>query len=234
MSIRAQKLFELQQLDSEIDSQSETLARVESQLGETEELTDARDTVLGETERRRRLESDLRSLEWETEDLGSKIAPLEEKLYSGRVKNPKELTGLQHEVEGLKDRRRKAEDQQLELMAELDDSLPGLERMQADLARVEAAWREDQQRLQGEQTRLKADIQAAEERKRALVRLIPQADLDLYAELRETRRGRAVARVERGMCQGCRISLSMNEIQRVRVSVAPARCSSCGRILVVG
>lgn len=234
MSIRSERLFDLQQLDMEIDAKTEELTRVESQLGETEELISAREAIQIERGRRGQLEKDQRSLEWEVEDLSAKIAPLEEKLYSGRVKIPKELTGLQQEVEGLKARRRKAEDRQLDIMTALDDSLPDLRQMEADLSRVEAAWRAEQASLAEEQRRLKGEIGSATAKKEDLLKLIPPSDQVLYIELRETKRGRAVARIERGMCQGCRITLPSIEIQRARASSAPSRCSSCGRIVIAG
>ena len=43
-------------------------------------------------------------------------------------------------------------------------------------------------------------------------------------------KGTAVAKVEQGVCCGCRISLPSTELQRAR-SDSLVRCSSCGRIL---
>jgi hypothetical protein len=57
--------------------------------------------------------------------------------------------------------------------------------------------------------------------------------MSLYQTLRERRAGQAVARVERGMCQGCRISLPMSVIQKARVSNNLTQCVSCERILLL-
>ena len=56
--------------------------------------------------------------------------------------------------------------------------------------------------------------------------------LEVY-EWTKTRKGQAVARVEQGTCQGCRISLPMNELQQARTGKL-VQCSSCGRILYLG
>ena len=55
----------------------------------------------------------------------------------------------------------------------------------------------------------------------------------MYESLLKTRDGSAVAKVERGMCQGCRLTLPTLELQRARSSEGIARCGSCGRILYV-
>jgi predicted nucleic acid-binding Zn-ribbon protein len=56
--------------------------------------------------------------------------------------------------------------------------------------------------------------------------------LQLYENLRLKRQGRAVARVERGTCQGCRIGLPTHLVQRVRTGAMLVQCPTCERILV--
>jgi predicted nucleic acid-binding Zn-ribbon protein len=58
--------------------------------------------------------------------------------------------------------------------------------------------------------------------------------LSFYDALRAKHQGRAVAKVERGTCGGCRISLPMSLLQRARSgSHVMVQCSSCERILYV-
>jgi len=42
-----------------------------------------------------------------------------------------------------------------------------------------------------------------------------------------------VVKVERGMCQGCRISLPMSVLQKARSGFDVVQCVSCERILYV-
>ncbi len=89
-----------------------------------------------------------------------------------------------------------------------------------------------QARLQTE----KADLEPEIERLRALREGQSAATdrvwLNLYDILRERRDGSAVATVERSMCQGCRITLPRNIIQRARNPEELVQCVSCERILV--
>ena len=62
--------------------------------------------------------------------------------------------------------------------------------------------------------------------------VIDAPTLGLYERLRSGRQGRAVARVERSICQGCRIGLPSHLVQRVRSGVVLVQCPSCERILV--
>ena len=54
----------------------------------------------------------------------------------------------------------------------------------------------------------------------------------VYRALLPRKAGVAVARVERGICLGCRIKLPMREIARLKNSDSLVLCSSCGRILL--
>jgi uncharacterized protein len=62
---------------------------------------------------------------------------------------------------------------------------------------------------------------------------VERADLVLYNRLRRARAGRAVAKVERGTCQGCRITLPTTVFQRARSGLKIVQCTSCERILYV-
>lgn len=230
---KGRQLYELQEIDLEIEAKREALARVESRLGETEALIEARAALAGEQERLAELERSQRLDEWEVEDLRAKTALLEEKLYSGSVRNPKELVSLQEQVEHLKKKRRGQEDGLLDIMTQVEATQKriGLER--GELEEMEENWREQQKSLLREQAELIASLDTLEQRRKDLMVRIDSASLELYQDLRMKRQGRAVAKVEQGMCQGCRLVLPMTELQRARIGQELVQCSSCERILYV-
>jgi predicted nucleic acid-binding Zn-ribbon protein len=57
--------------------------------------------------------------------------------------------------------------------------------------------------------------------------------LQRYEALRRTKGGLAVAKVVRGLCQACRMSLPTQLQQRVRNGRQTVLCSSCGRMLLL-
>ena len=231
--IRGRQLYELQEVDLEIEAKGEALAGVESRLGEREALDEARAALSQERERLAELERSQRLGEGEVEDLRQKTSLLEGKLYSGSVRNPKELTSLQEQVEHLKKRGRGQEDALLDIMTDVEAVQQRVNSKSRELERMEKSWREEQNSLSREQAELRAALATLEQRRKELIVRIDSASLELYQTLRVKRQGRAVAKVERGMCQGCRIVLPMTELQRARMGEEIVQCSSCERILYV-
>ena len=230
---RTQQLYELQMADLEIDEKTEELARVESQLQEPEWLLEARERLGATREKLVSLRKRQRELEYSSDDLRLKIAEFEKKLYGGSVRNPKELSSLQQEADVLKKKRSEVEDSLLGLMLELEELEQESGAEISELDQLESRWRGEHEQLDAERERLSQALAKLGERRAILVERIPESDYRLYAALRKERAGKAISRVERSMCTGCRITMSSREIQRARTSPEPVRCGSCGRVLYV-
>lgn len=227
-------MFQLQEIDLEIDAKRAALAETEEQIGETEELQSAREAVEQSQQTAAELRKRLRAAEYQVDDVGGKIQPLNKKLYGGTIRNPKELSSIEDDVKALLSHKRKLEDQVLEVMAELEEAEATLTTARKELASIESAWAAEQERLKQQKTTLEEEIARLEERRRAQSERFDAATLAVYDSLRAKHQGRAVAKVERGMCQGCRISLPMTLLQKARSSGdGLVHCSSCERILYV-
>lgn len=230
---RAKFLFDLQGIDLQMDNATERLALVEAQLGESQAILEAHQAL---AERRRyhgQLEGQLRTLEWQANDLAAKVATEETKLYGGSVRNPKELASLQEEVEHLKGRHRHVEDEALDLMGQLEALEKTITQEAATLSIEEKAWEEAQERLRGEREQLTSLLKSLEQERQAQAARTSPADLEVYRMIRESRGGRGAVRIEQGRCGGCRIGLSVADLQRARGHDL-VQCSSCGRILYAG
>ena len=103
-------LYRLQCLDDEGDGKRRRLAEVETALGEDEVLKQARRAVESAQARVKKRAAGQRDLELETQGLVDKSVHEEKRLYSGAIKNPKELQELQAEVAALKRRRGQLEE----------------------------------------------------------------------------------------------------------------------------
>jgi predicted nucleic acid-binding Zn-ribbon protein len=229
----AAELFALQETDLAIDGAVARLTEVEAELGETEELIEARQRVDQCRERVRPLEERQKGLDWEAEEVRGKAAAIENKLYGGTVRNPKELEDFQADLTSLRGQLSRREDALLEVMLELEDAEAGLRQAEATLAEVEESWKAQQTSLQETQATLKEEIEGLEAKRTRQVDGMDAAALSLYQALRERRQGTAVAVVERGLCQGCRISLPMSVVQKARAGAGLVQCVSCERILLV-
>jgi predicted nucleic acid-binding Zn-ribbon protein len=229
----AAELYALQEIDSAIDVAQATLAAVEEHLGETEELTSARAAVEEHREALRGLHDSQRDIEWQVDDARSHVTAVESKLYGGTVRNPKELSGLNDDANMLKGQLRRREDELLNHMVKVEEQEAALRQAEAVLKEVEGRWRGEQADLLGQKERLEAELTELESSRQAQAGRVDGRVLDLYGLLRDRRQGKAVVKVERGMCQGCRISLPMSVLQKARSGFDVVQCVSCERILYV-
>lgn len=223
------QLYQLQEVDLELDSIEQALMQIASQIGESQEIVSTRNSLESERQNLEELKHQQHSSEWEIDDIGTKLKTLEEKLYGGSIVNPKELANLQHEIDGMKLRRRQIEDKTLDTMDQAETTTAGVTAISSQLKTLEAEWQSQQQRLSADMEQLKAKLSDLEHKRQQLLAGIDPEAVELYHEVKK-QKGAAVAKVERGICCGCRISLPASELQRAR-SAGLTQCSSCGRIL---
>ena len=228
MSI-AKQLYQLQEIEIEIDASEQALKQSESQLGENRVVLDVRTRLVQERQRLEELTKQQRSAEWSVDDIGNKQTTAEGELYSGKIKNPKELSNLQQEVEGLKAKRSGLEDKTLEIMEQVELVTASVAAISRELEAVEAEWQRQQRHLSVEIKQLKTVLVELDHRRQLRLADIDASAVKVYNGLKE-QKGQAVAKVEQGICRGCRILLATAELQRAR-SGNLMRCGSCGRIL---
>ncbi len=225
----AKQLYQLQEIDVELESNEQALSRVTSQLGEREALTKVQNKLASEHQHLEELSRQQHSGEQELGALTNKLSTAEEELYSGRIHNPKELTNLQHDIDGLKVKRSQLEDKALEMMDQVELATKNVATTNNKLKTLEAEWQTQQGQLSTQLEQLKTIVSNLKHKRELLIAEIEPQAVETYHEIKK-QKGTAVARVEQGMCRGCRISLPVSELQRAR-SGNLVRCSSCGRIL---
>ena len=228
----AADLFALQETDIALDSARTRLEETESQLGETVELTSARDWLEEAAEFLSQLKSTQSDLEFEADEVRAKVGTVETKLYGGEITDSRELSDFDADLQSLKNNLRTREDALLASLQQSEDGEAAMAQIKAALVDIEARWEAAQAHLKAEKADLAPEIErlraARDEQSAATDRIW----LSLYDILRERRDGSAVATIERGMCQGCRITLPRNIIQRARNPGELVQCVSCERILV--
>lgn len=172
-------------------------------------------------------------LEGEIELIDTKTAREEQRMMSGKVANPKELSALQAEIESLKRRRSGVEDQLLDVMVQREGTEATLEKLQREKA--EAAT--EQEQLTAAVARLSGDIDAEltehEAKRQELATTVPEDLLTLYEKIRATKHGVGAAALQAGTCSGCHTKLPAIEAERIRKERGLQRCDNCRRILVV-
>jgi hypothetical protein len=225
----ARDLYQLQEIDLALEANKQAQTRVSGQLGDSQIVLKARAKLADEQKKLEELNRQQKSTEWEIDDLSAKIKATEQKLYGGKIFNSKELANLQQEAEDFKKRCSQFEDKSLELMDKIELSRKTVAVGTGELSRLEAQWQTQQKQLAVELEQLKTDQASLEDSRKQQLALIESEANYVYQELRK-RRGSAVAKVNQGICQGCRIALPASDMQQAKGG-GLVRCSSCGRIL---
>jgi len=234
-----EQLLEVQALDTTADQ----LRHRRSHLPEQAELDAVQSALAGLEAKASELQAQRDELARNEKRLEDEIALVREKsaqtdktLYSGTVNVPRELSALQEEIEALARRQRQLEDQELELMEQAEP-------LDAELATL-AAQRSvlDEQaaglvgRIAEQEVVIDAELADVLSKRDGAVSGIPADLLEEYQQLRGGLGGIGVARLNGNRCEGCHLTLSAVDVDRIRHDRSGvheiAHCTECNRILV--
>jgi predicted nucleic acid-binding Zn-ribbon protein len=225
------QLYQLQELDIEIEQAEQSLAQKNSQLGNRETLDAAMQKLTSGQKRLDELRHQRRDAEGQLDDVLSKIKTAEQQLYGGKVTNPKELSNLQHEINTLKSKSDDLETKALSIIDLVEEAEKSVTAVSSEYKIFEADWHRQQQQLAREIEQLKASLAGLKQDRDQVAGQIEAPVMALYTKIRQQKK-QAVAKVEQGICRACRISLSASALQKAR-SGQPVQCGSCGRILYI-
>jgi predicted nucleic acid-binding Zn-ribbon protein len=228
---RTTLLAHLQMHDHDFDQVVAHLRTVDAALANDAAVVAARATRDAAQKKSSDLRGTLRDRELEAKSLDAKIKEIEARLYSGRITHPKELDGMEKDLQMHKRQRSALDDVLLGLM----DAAEGAEKIAMDAARdfdrVQAARANEVERLTRERAELRArenDLRAAREQTRAS---LDAESLARYDRLRQAKAGRAVAPIKQSACGACGVTVPTGLASRVRAGEEVVLCPSCGRIL---
>jgi predicted nucleic acid-binding Zn-ribbon protein len=223
-------LYRLQQIDDEITEKKQRLGVVlrlqqgNSALKEAQELSE---TAAADLQQYRTQQKDLNL---ELKSLSDKAKHSEDRLYSGKVKNPKELSDLQSEIDSLNRRRGGLEDEVLEAMIMVEDAQEEADEANANLEQLEADWVTSKEALLTEQNDLVKRIKELNNFRREHVQSIPSQYMAAYDSVMKRSDGSAVVQLSRNRCRGCLVTVPANTIKTAYEGKL-VYCDSCGRIL---
>jgi hypothetical protein len=163
-----------------------------------------------------------------------KAAQTDKKLYSGTVNVPRELTALQEEMEALSRRQRQLEDQELELMEQAEPIDADLVTFAADRAKLDEQAIGLLARIAEDEVTIDAELADVEAKRADAVAGIPAELLAEYESLRHALGGIGVARLTGNRCEGCHLTLSAVDVDRIRRAPDDElpHCTECNRLLV--
>ena len=138
---------------------------------------------------------------------------------------------MEQELDYLRRRRTAVEDDTLVLMGEVEAQEEKLQAAQELLSRTEQRWRMAQSEFVKDAEELRSRLATLEAERKETARGVSEGNLAVYESLRRQKGGQAVALLEDGVCQGCRVALPTSLVQRVRRGSELVHCGSCQRVL---
>jgi uncharacterized protein len=155
-------------------------------------------------------------------------------MAQGLITNPKDLERMQGELASLQRRITSLEDDELEVMARLEDADQELDSLTAQVAGTD----EQLAALSGTRDirtqELDQELKALAADRAPKAAGIPEDLLVLYDKLRASKNGVAVGALRHRECSGCRLALDATELAAIRSAPADLvlRHEECQRILV--
>ena len=228
------QLFCLQEIDLALDGIIKQKSGAKKELNARLALEQIEQSLQDEGTKLVEIQSTHRGYQLESETLTQRSGVLEEQLYSGELANPRDLASLQLEASNVKAQVDQKAIQLLELSVRAEDCRNRIAALKTELAESQEAWDRRHAELTEQVTSLVAEEEQLVAQRSQLAKTLDQSEVLKYNNLRRSKGGTAVAKVERGLCQACRMSLPSQHLQRVRSGRYTVMCSSCGRMLFLG
>lgn len=223
------QLYRLQQLDLELQRQQKLINDSNEELNKNEGLSEAQSELTSQRQRLAELAKRQKTVEWELEDVQEKTNHVSNRLYSGTIKNPKELVNLEQEVKDLRNKLSNKENELLELMTQAEAMQSQVRASAAELEQLSREWQQKQENLKQRKSEAESRLAELSPNREELAQQISPEALKLYEQIRLTKE-QPVAKVEQGRCQGCHITLPTGLWQRAKAGDL-VQCGSCTRIL---
>jgi uncharacterized protein len=224
-------LYRLQQVDSQIDQIQARLRVIQHTLENDVELRASNERFGAAEGKYKDAERALKLTESEVEKQRIKIEQTESSLYGGKVHNPKELQDLQKDVASLKRHLQTLEERELEAMIAGETAEKELQAAKTDLERIQSNLKEQNKDLTKEIETLQRDLERLNSERQAVVTDIASQTLNIYNQLRQQKRGRAIVTITDNSCEACGTTLTPSQQQNARSTSQLFHCPTCGRIL---
>ena len=225
----AKRVFELQQIELSIQGDIRQLEDMDLRIRYNDQFEQAEAGLKVAEGERAGIEKQYKELDAEAEALRAQLKQITDKLYGGKIKNPKELVGYEQEAGMLKANLDKKDDVLLDMMEKLESGKADIRKLKEARKIAQSAWESEKTELQIQVDVVKKELGALEKKRDEMLASIDKDTLAAYEGVKG-RKGQAVVKVEQGRCLGCRVTLSVSELQHARGN-AIVTCGNCGRIL---
>ena len=227
------KLLEVQKIDAQIYQREQAIKALDSGALQKQKALglmqqhDAAKVAL------QAAETALRDRELALKSNEQKRAVVHEKLYSGRVNNPKELGDLQKDEEMMDAQIGQLEEVVLELMDQAETARTTETKLLGEFETAKHKWQETVAHTQAETARLQQEIAARRpEREQRAAQIDNKPLLRRYDEIRQRREGVGLVATANDFCPACNMKLTPQVLLLLREGEELTLCDNCARLLL--
>jgi len=224
-------LYQLQKDDSQIFTIVHRITEIDTAIEKDTRISESEKMIQIAKKELERTHKILRELEEIGKSFRLEIETCEASLYSGKIRNPKELNDLQLKVSSEKKRLEKNEEEQLEQLMIIEEKELESKKLAQKLTEVQSLVATEHAKLRGEKSQLIIQKDTLETERAAKLSSVSEESLSIYNRLIAKKNGIAVALVEDRSCRLCGAPLTPAEWQAARSTKDLSFCSTCGRIL---
>ena len=230
----SRQLYSLQEFDLALDRIDSEKAEAETELGSGGGAVAVEAALESEQQTLEEVRSMHREQQADAEGQRQRSSELDQQLYGGEVTDPQVLEDLQREADNVRNLLQQRDTRLLELSLKAEDSRNRCTELEKRIAQIQTDWKNRNAELTETIKALAAQRDELRTKRGVLAQELEPVAVEKYEILRKAKGGTAVAKVERGLCQACRMSLPTQQHQQVKSGRQAVYCSSCGRLLCQG
>ena len=224
-------LFRLQTQDTLRMKMNARLKEIDRIIAADKEVSRANASLVEAQKINKSAESVLKGLLEQVKEKKLKRELTQSNLFSGKIRNPKELQDLQAETQALDRTIAKLEDEQLQAMMSLEETTKAMRDAEKELQQVLDRKASQNSLLIGEKHKIDTEIPQVDAQRISLREQLDEATFTVYRNLLKSKTGRAVAEVLDDTCGACGVTVPPADIQAAKSPNVIAYCKNCGRIL---
>ena len=230
----SRQLFSLQEFDLALDEIDGQNSKAESELGSGGGASGVESALESERQTLEEVRSMHREQQADAESQRQRSSELDKQLYEGEVTDPHVLESLEQEANNVRNLLQDRDTKLMELSLKAEESRNRCTELENRITQIQTAWESRSTELNEIIKGLASQRKELDAKRGVLAKTLEPVAVQKYEVLRKAKGGTAVAKVERGLCQACRMSLPTQQHQQVKSGRQAVYCSSCGRLLCQG
>lgn len=231
MSEQLDALYQLQLIDIDLDKHKKASAALDDGAAKKQQVEKARAQFAEADRLLHEATTEMRDKELILKSVEDKKKQFQDKMYSGKVSNPKELASMNEEIAMLDRQRDKLEERILELMDIIEERKASADGAAESLKQREEKLEAYLAKLAENGRILTKNIEILTHRRETAASHVNPALLKRYEGLQARIGVLAVARIENNQCGGCHTGMMVFTLRELEQDKGVVTCENCGRIL---